>query len=411
MLSIYRVGYIFYRILLTLTSTFHPKAKKWVEGRTKIEHDLQGIKGQSVLWFHAASLGEYEMGRPTLLRMKEQYPDKKILVTFFSPSGYENRKNDSALDFACYLPHDQPRSVERFLNLVEPEIAVFIKYEFWPCILRACIKRNIPLSVVSATFRERQFLFTNLGAPLRKLLHQFTAISVQDRKSEELLKHKGFTNVFRTGDGRFDNVSHIVQTEFTHSALASFSKLNPTLFGGSIWKEDEDVLLPQILRNPHLNFVLAPHEVDVQNIDRLMKRMPVPAIRLSECTSKTELDDYKVLVIDSIGILSKAYRYAKFAFVGGGFKTGLHNILEPAAYGLPVIFGPKHDKFWEAGALIRMGGAYAVSDANDLDRQLRKLDDSNSAYANACAASREFIESNRGASEQIAELLHRQLTG
>ncbi|NVK27101.1 MAG: 3-deoxy-D-manno-octulosonic acid transferase [Flavobacteriia bacterium] len=411
MLGFFQLGYAAYRTVANLMAPFNEKARKWVSGRKQIYFDLADLKSEhQVLWFHAASLGEYEMGRPVLVELKKRYPNKKILVTFFSPSGYENRKHDSAHDFACYLPHDQPRHVKKFLDKVNPEMAVFIKYEFWPIILKELIRRNIPVSVISATFRENQFLFSNWAVSLRKLLHQFVLISVQDGKSQEILLSKGFTNVELTGDGRFDNVIRLFDEEFQHPIIERFASERETIVGGSIWEEDEEVLLPQINRHPYFNFLLAPHDVSKSNVQRLLKRLPADAKLLSECTEDTNLQDMKVLIIDSIGILSRAYRFGRIAYVGGGFKTGLHNILEPAVYSLPVIYGPQHEKFWEAEGLQRAGGGFSIKSQEEIDSLLKKWGDYPAERETAGLAAREFVLQNSGASEKTAELLHRQIT-
>ncbi|KAB2810317.1 3-deoxy-D-manno-octulosonic acid transferase [Phaeocystidibacter luteus] len=411
MLGFFQLGYAAYRTVANLTAPFNEKAQKWVAGRKQIYIDLADLStSDKVLWFHAASLGEYEMGRPVLLKMKERYPEKKILVTFFSPSGYENRKHDSALDFACYLPHDQTRSVKKFLDRVNPEIAVFIKYEFWPVILKELISRKVPTSVISATFRENQFLFSNWAVSLRKLLHHFKLISVQDGRSQEILLSKGFTNVELTGDGRFDNVIRLFDEDFEHPVIEKFANERETIVGGSIWEEDEEVLLPQINRHPYFNFLLAPHDVSKSNVQRLLKRIPANAVLLSECDEQTDLQDVKVLIIDSIGVLSRAYRFGRIAYVGGGFKTGLHNILEPAVYSLPVIYGPQHGKFWEAEGLQRAGGGFSIKSQEEVDALLKKWGDYPAERETAGLAAREFILQNAGASEKTAELLHRQLT-
>ncbi|NVK04229.1 MAG: 3-deoxy-D-manno-octulosonic acid transferase [Flavobacteriia bacterium] len=409
MLPLFRITYRLYALAIRLVSPFNPKAKEWSRGRSRIREDLKGIESHSILWFHAASLGEYEMGKPTMIKLKEAFPEKKLLVTFFSPSGYLHKKDDSTHDFACYLPHDTTKQVQDFLNLVNPEMAVFIKYDFWPTLLKECITKRIPTSVISATFRKKQFVFSSLGLSIRKLLHQFDLIAVQDSRSKELLLSKGFTNVELTGDGRFDNVSQLSKGEFENEYLKAFCSERQTFFGGSIWEEDEEMILPQIMRHPYLNFVLAPHDVSEGNVHRLANRIPAPFVKLSEVSSETNLEDIRVLIIDSIGLLSRAYRLGSFAFVGGGYKTGLHNILEPAVYEQPVFFGPQHEKFWEAEALIRAGGGFEVNSVEDLSSLLKKMTDSETVRSEAGALAYQFVMSNTGASAKTAKLLSEQL--
>lgn len=409
MIFIFRIAYRLYASLISISAWFNPKAKEWKAGRRRIYEDVKNIQGESILWFHAASLGEYEMGRPTMKALKEKYPNKKILVTFFSPSGYIHRKDDPAHDFACYLPHDTNSATKRFLNTVNPELAIFIKYDFWPTLLKNCLDQNIPTAVISSTFRENHFIFSPFGKSIRNLLQRFNLIAVQEGKSAELLNKRGFQNVVVTGDGRFDNVIRLASEEFHNATIEKFCQHSPTFIGGSVWEEDEDQILPQILRHPYLNFILAPHEVSSRNVDRLMHRLPAPGIRLSEVKEVADLENYKVLVIDSIGLLSKLYRFGQFAFVGGGYKTGLHNILEPAVYGLPVFFGPKHDKFWEAEALIRNGGAFEIDSPERLNQHLQKLTDSEAKRSEVGLIASTFIKDNAGASEKTAALLSQLL--
>lgn len=406
MTGLFRAAYSLYRFTATAISPFNAKAKKWVEGRKSIANDLAGLKqSDHVMWFHAASLGEYEMGRPLLLEMKRRFPEAVILVTFFSPSGYEHRKNDSAHDFASYLPHDNPRAVRKFLDLAHPTSLTLVKYEFWPVLIGECLKRGVATSVVSATFRQNQFLFGPFGGTLRKLLGEFKMIAVQNESSKNVLEENGFKNVVLTGDGRFDNVLRLESESFEHPILEAFCQERDTLIGGSIWKEDEDVLLPHIIRFPHLNFLLAPHDVSKSNVQRLIERIPSTCLKLSECDENTSFEDVRVLVVDSIGILSKAYRFGKLAFVGGGFKTGLHNILEPAVYGLPVAFGPQHAKFWEAQALIDAGGATQVTTIEDAKIWLESMSKGGNTYRTASNATQSFVNKNAGSTQRTADIL------
>lgn len=409
MLTFFRIAYRFYAFAIRIASLFNPKAKEWISGRKRITQDLEGIEGESIIWFHAASLGEYEMGKPTMNRLKEAFPDKKLLVTFFSPSGYQHRKGDPTHDFACYLPHDTPGAAKDFLDRVNPQMAIFIKYDFWPTLLKETIKRKVPTSVISATFRKNQFVFSNFGQPIHKLLHQFSLIAVQNSQSKELLLDKGFTNVELTGDGRFDNVLRLESEAFEHKIIERFCSERQTLIGGSIWEEDEDRILPQIMRHTYLNFLLAPHDISEGNIKRLASRLPTSHALLSELDESSNLEDVRVLIIDSIGILSRVYRYGAFAFVGGGYKTGLHNILEPAVYSMPVFFGPEHDKFWEAEALMRAGGGFEIKAVEDLDSLLKRMADSEAKRSEAGTLAYDFVRSNAGASEETAKLLIRQI--
>lgn len=410
MIGVYRLGYQLYRLGVNLASPFHEKAKKWVQGRKSIFEDIAQIPAnKKVIWFHAASLGEYEMGRPVIAKLREQHPEHFILVTFFSPSGYENRKDDDLIDLATYLPHDTASSAKKFLEKVNPVLAVFIKYEFWPSILKECFNRSIPVNVISATFREGQFIFSSLGRPILKLLSRSTFIGVQDQSSLDLLKFKGFTNAVLTGDSRFDNVMRLSHESYSVPALEDWFNMKPTIVCGSIWPEDEEILLPQIMRHPYFNFVLAPHDVKASNVRRLRDRLPAKSVTWSELDGSEIDDETPIMILDTIGQLSRLYRFGKIAYVGGGFKTGLHNILEPAAYGMPVLFGPQHQKFWEAEAMKQAGGGFEVHSVEEVNALLQRFGDRTDVLANASQAALQFVRDHAGATELTVQHLHRQL--
>ncbi|TNE30767.1 MAG: 3-deoxy-D-manno-octulosonic acid transferase [Bacteroidetes bacterium] len=406
----YSIGYAAYKWAVQLASIVNPKAKKWVEGRSHIFSDLEGIStSDKIIWIHAASMGEYEMARPVMERLKVEAPDHKILVSFFSPSGYESRKADPAHDYACYLPHDYRRNAAEFIQHVQPVMAVFVKYEFWPNILTACFENDIPVNLISATFRKDHFIFSAFGKPIQKLLKKFTVISVQDETSESLLLEKGFANVTRTGDGRFDNVLKLAETEYNRPELEAFIDYRQSLIAGSCWREDEDVVLPQIMAHTSLAVILVPHDVSESNIVRLMKRLPAPAYRWSQRSQIENPGEYRVLVVDTIGELRAMYSHASIAFVGGGYKTGLHNILEPASYSVPVFFGPVHHKFWEAQEMINAGGAQEIENPKTFTKALNTLVMYPQKATEMGARARNFVEKHAGAGRAITELLLPQL--
>lgn len=406
MSSIFSLGYASYHLALRIASPFIPKASKWLKGRKRIQSDLSELKeNDRVIWIHAASMGEYEMARPILNGLREKYPNHKLVVTFFSPSGYEARRNDPAHDFACYFPHDYKSSARQFLNLIHPEIAIFIKYEFWPNMMTECLRRDIPLAVVSATFRENHFVFGRFGKSIRNLLSKASLISVQDSKSLELLQKFGFSNAVLSGDPRFDNVIQLSKTEYSRPDLEKFIDFRTTLIAGSCWTEDEDVILPQIMSHTSLAFILVPHDISESNVSRLMNRLPAPAYRWSKRNEISNPEDYRILVVDTIGELRAMYSYSQMAFVGGGYKTGLHNILEPASYGKPVFFGPEHSKFWEAEAMIQAGGAFEIDNRKTLSSHLDKFIKQPAAMEEAGRNARTFVEKNAGAGETIIRLL------
>lgn len=406
----YSIGYTAYKWAVQLASIINPKAKKWVEGRSHIFSDLEGIsKSDKIIWIHAASMGEYEMARPVMEELKSNAPDHKILVTFFSPSGYETRKTDSAHDFACYFPHDYRQNATKFIEHVNPVMAVFVKYEFWPNMLSVCFDNHIPVNLISATFRKNHFIFSAFGKSIQKLLKRFSAISVQDETSKLLLEENGFTNVTLTGDGRFDNVLKLAETEYKRPELEAFIDYRQSLIAGSCWTEDEDVVLPQIMAHTSLAVILVPHDVSESNIKRLMGRIPAPAYRWSERSKIENPGDYRVLVVDTVGELRAMYSHASIAFVGGGFKSGLHNILEPASYSVPVFFGPKHEKFWEAKAMINAGGASDIQTSKEFTKTLNTFVMYPQKASEMGEKARKFVESNAGAGRAITELLLPQL--
>lgn len=410
MLFLYSTGYTLYKWALFAASLFNAKAKKWRKGRGSIYDDLANISNSDrIAWFHAASLGEFEMARPVIERFKKAKPDFKLLVTFFSPSGYEARHNDPLIDFASYFPHDHKKDMNQFLEFTHPEIAVFVKYEFWPNALKACLQRDIPISLISSTFRENHFIFKGFGKPIQELLKKFRVISTQNELSKELLLSHGFTNVVCTGDGRFDNVLKLALTKYDKPELDAFIDRREAFIAGSCWKEDEDVVLPQIMGHPSLKFILVPHDISEGNIRRLEHRIPAPFFRWSQRKSISNPEEYRVLIVDTIGELRAMYSKANIAFVGGGYKTGLHNILEPASYGLPVLFGPLHQKFWEAQAMIDAQGALEIRTKMDLKKQLKTwVAQPQKAEAMGTQA-RLFVENHRGAGDAITALLLQQV--
>ena len=358
-------------------------------------------EGDSIIWVHTASLGEFEQGLPIIEQLKKNYPEYRILVTFFSPSGYEVKKNTAAADMVTYLPMDTKKNAIKFLDLVNPKLVIFVKYEIWPNYLRALSQRNIPTLLISALFKENQIYFKSYGGFMRKTLHNFTHIFVQDTKSIELLSKINIKNTAISGDTRFDRVIEILERDNNLAFMENFKNRAKTLVAGSTWPDDEDVLVPYInTGESSLKFVLAPHNIKPEHINKLKSSINKKTILYSELENK-DLSAYEVLIIDTIGLLTKIYSYAEISYVGGGFATGLHNTLEPAVYGIPVIIGPSFKGFKEAEDLVNKGGVLVVKSpaefftlVNDLlkdEEHLKRTGDINSTY----------VSENKGASIQI----------
>lgn len=360
-----------YQGLLRVASLRHAKAKAMLSGRRGCMARLQECLGadDNPVWVHAASLGEFEQGRPLMERLRREHPDRKIVLSFYSPSGYKVRHDWAGADCVVYLPGDTPRAMRAFLNALNPAVAIFVKYEFWGNCLLELKKRGVPTYLISAVFRPGQAFFKKGGAYFRRLLHCFTRIYVQDENSRRLLESCGIGNVTVAGDTRFDRVTDIMRSTHDIPALERFTRgrTGLTFMSGSSWGADEEVYFPWLKGQAgKLRCVIAPHEFDTARLHD-MKRALAPqlhAVLLSEAEQRPELlDTADCLIIDCFGLLSSAYRYADIAYIGGGFGAGIHNINEAAVYGIPVVFGPRHSKFIEAGELIQAGGGFSVTDS------------------------------------------------
>lgn len=373
---IYNIAIALYSAAIRITAHFNTKAKQFVHGRRQWEKQLRRVidPANRYLWIHCASLGEFEQGRPLIEKIKKEQPQYRILLTFFSPSGYEVRKNYPLADIVAYLPIDNRRNARKFIGLIKPEMAFFIKYEFWYHYINELKHRQIPLYIVSAIFREGQ-LFFKKGFPghwFRQMLLKTEHLFVQNTRSAELLQSAGITHCTVAGDTRFDRVAEIARNTKEIPMVDKFKDGSPLLVAGSTWKPDEELLTPFINNHPDLKVIIAPHEVTEENMNRLEKLLINRPIRFSQCTG-ADLAQVQVLIIDSIGLLSSLYRYGDVAYIGGGFGVGIHNILEAATFGLPIIFGPNHQKFKEAVDLKNEGGAFPVNNPGELDSILGRL--------------------------------------
>lgn len=374
--------------------------------REKIDRNAKYI------WFHASSLGEFEQGRPMIEKIRAEHPEYKVLLTFFSPSGYEVRKNYAGADVICYLPFDTTYRVSKFLNLANPAVAIFIKYEFWGNYLHELKRRGIPVYIISAIFRPDQLFFQWYGYSYRKMLSCFTHLFVQDERSAQLLKDFGVENVTVTGDTRFDRVLDVRKQARDISVVERFvfnkeGKKSFTLVAGSSWPQDEVILLRYFNSHPEMKLIIAPHEIHREHllyIESLIKR---PSVRLSDVISEsaTMLHDKDCLIVDSFGLLSSIYRYGEIAYVGGGFGTGIHNTLEAAVYGVPVLFGPKYHKFKEARDLIAVGGGFSVTDEKAFCARMDELLTYPELLASAGHAAGTFVCGHAGATDLVLKQL------
>ena len=353
------------------------------------------------IWFHAASLGEFEQGRPLIEQLREQYPQYKILLTFFSPSGYEVRKNYKGADIICYLPYDKPSEARRFVDIVNPEKVFFVKYEFWGNILEELNRRHIPVYLISGIFRDKQVFFKWYGGVMRPVLRMFRHLFVQDEQSKALLQHIGITNVTICGDTRFDRVLSIRQQAKQYQWAADFrSTSDLILVAGSSWPKDEDILLEHFNQHPEMKLIIAPHEIHEEHIQGIIAKLRRPYMRYSQL-DESKVKEVDCIIIDAIGFLSSIYRYGDVAYIGGGFGVGIHNTLEAAVYGIPVVFGPNHQAFREALGLLAEGGGFTISDATSYDAVMHTFLTDRNALAAAGSKAGSYVKDNSGASEAI----------
>jgi 3-deoxy-D-manno-octulosonic-acid transferase len=399
----------FYAFIVALIAPFHRKARLMRMGQWKTNRILREKidRNAKYIWFHASSLGEFEQGRPMMEQIKASYPEYKILLTFFSPSGYEVRKNYAGADVICYLPFDTPFRVKKFLNLANPVMAIFIKYEFWGNYLGELKKRGIPTYIISAIFRQEQLFFQWFGAPYRKMLHCFTHLFVQDNRSQELLAEYGIENVTVCGDTRFDRVLDVRNQARDLPQVDRFVKQGQnektfTLIAGSSWPQDEDIFIPYFNAHPEMKLIIAPHEIHQEHLTYIESLLKRPSIRLSEAMqNETFLEGKDCLIVDSFGMLSSIYRYGTIAYIGGGFGAGIHNTLEAAVYGIPVLFGPRYQKFKEARDLIKVGGGFSVASKDEFDAKMDELLTYPEVLDAVGKSAGEFVSGNAGATQQI----------
>ena len=389
---------------LKIVALFSPKMKLFVEGRKPVFTTLkQKIKPtDTTIWFHAASLGEYEQGLPVIEKIKEQFPSHKIILTFFSPSGYEVRKNNTVADVTVYLPLDTKKNAQNFLKLVHPDLVFFIKYEYWPNYLHELKKQNTKTYLISGILRKNQLFFKWYGGFYRTALNTFTYFFVQNETSKKLLQEIGKNNVSVSGDTRFDRVAAILEKDNSLDFISQFKDNTVTIVVGSSWPKDENLLVDFINSNTlNVKFIIAPHNIKEEQIQALKNSITKKTVLFSEKEGKS-LADFDVFIIDTIGILTKIYSYADIAYVGGGFgNSGIHNVLEPATFGVPILIGPNYSHFAEATALVNMDACVSISNQKELKEALENLihnDDIRHEKGHMCST---FVQMNKGATQMI----------
>ncbi len=381
------------------------KGHKEVYAKLKAERE----PGVQYIWLHAASLGEFEQGRPIIEKIKKDYPSYKILLTFFSPSGYEVRKNYDLADIVCYLPFDRKSNVKKFLELANPDMAIFIKYEFWYNYINQLYKKNIPTYMISAIFRPDQIFFKWYGKSYGKILNFYKCICVQDENSKQLLSSIGVDNVEVCGDTRFDRVIDIKNAAKDLPVAYAFAKAREnekqlTLVAGSSWPKDEDIFVEYFNRNKGTKLIIAPHEIHESHLAYIEGILKRPSIRYSIATTDN-VKDYDCLIIDSFGLLSSLYRYGQVAYVGGGFGVGIHNVLEAAVYDIPVIFGPNFKKFREANQLIEAGGGYSIHDTESFFVLMDEFCQYPEVLSSFGSHAGEYVRENAGVVDQVLKIL------
>ncbi len=384
-----------------VASLFKPKMRAMMRGHRDTWRILRKEAGTArYVWFHAASLGEFEQGRPLMERLRREHPEKKILLTFFSPSGYEVRKDYGGADIVCYLPFDTPFNALKFVRLARPEAAFFIKYEFWRNYIEVLHKQGIPCYSVSSIFRPGQIFFRWYGRGYARVLHRMTHLFVQNEASVDLLRGIGVTHVSVVGDTRFDRVADIRSAAKPLPIAERFAGCWKVLVAGSSWQPDEDIIIPYFNSHPGLKLVLAPHVVSEEHLREIEAKLKRPALRYSKAGLKS-VAEADCLIIDCYGLLSSIYRYATVAYVGGGFGVGIHNVPEAAVYGVPVVIGPNNGKFREARELLANGGCREIGGAADFERVMDTFLSDKDALAKAGAAAGGYISENSGATARV----------
>lgn len=408
MLIFYNIGIKFYFLLIFTASFFNKKAKLWVKGRKNWKVKYSNLAIEKSTWFHFASLGEFEQGKPLIEKIKELFPDKKVVITFFSPSGYEVRKNSPLGDYILYLPLDSRQNALDFIRIFKPETAFFNKYDYWFHFYRELYLQNIPLYVTSAIFRPNQIFFKNYGSFNRRILSFVTHFFVQNEESKNLLRSIGLNNSSITGDTRFDSVSNLSQKAKDLPFIYEFKQDKKLLMIGSSWSDDEKLLSEWINKNTdNWKAIFAPHEIKENRINSLLSLFEQKNIIRHSQINSVDLSKYDIMIIDNIGMLSSLYRFADITYIGGGFnKSGIHNTLEAAVWARPVIFGPNYQKFKEAKDLVKLQAGFSYQTQQELNTILNNLSSDESLRTQSGFKAKSYVDSNIGATEKIIEMVY-----
>ncbi len=403
MILIYNIGIRLYYLLIRIAAWKNKKASSWIKGRENIFGLIENRvdKQSRPIWFHFASLGEFEQGRPVLESLKKKYSGISVIITFFSPSGYDIQKDYRLADHIFYLPLDTKKNAQRFIEIVNPSLAVFTKYEYWYHYFNELNKDGVPLFIISAIFREQQPFFKWYGSLHRKMLRMVTHFFVQNQHSRVLLNNLKISAVSVTGDTRFDRVLKNSKSVLSLDKIKDFCAGTKVFVGGSTWLPDEELIASLIHKFPDWKFIIAPHSINERRIHQVKKLFP-NSLKYSEVTRDPEA--YQTLIIDNIGMLSSLYQYGDIAFIGGGFGLGIHNIQEPAVFGLPIIFGPRYEKFQEARDLINTQGAFSIRTKEEMEEIMKQLDQE-PVRIKAGRVAAAYISDHAGASEKIIDYL------
>ncbi len=399
----YNIALTLYRFGIFIASFFNNKAKLWIKGRENIFENIntQLTDNEDIIWFHCASLGEFEQGRPLIEKIKSTLPHYKIFLTFYSPSGFEIQKNYQYADYIFYLPADSKKNAKHFLDLVNPKIAIFVKYEFWFHYLHQLNKKEIPTYLISSIFRKDQIFFKSYGGFFKKMLPFFDHIFVQNENSKTILLQNKINEISIAGDTRIDRVLEIKENKKSFGIIEAFKGTTDILIGGSTWEPDEDILIDWIEEQKDFRwkFIIAPHDISENRLTQIENKLNINTVRFSKANA-FNVTVARVLIIDNIGMLSSLYQYGKIAFIGGGFGTGIHNTLEPIVFGLPVIFGGKYEKFKEAISLVKNGGGFSISSKEEFKNIMNQIENEE-FYNNASTEALNYVLKNKGATEII----------